>query len=142
MLKKYKPTEKVETKEKTKEELIAEIERLENELKRKKKYGMVWEEKPEEVVDVCKKKLPIVKEVKSKELITDKNKPVNLLIEGDNYHALSVLNYTHEKKVDVIYIDPPYKTQAKKMNGDTMTIMLTKKTPTATQNGFLLWRKD
>jgi len=110
MPKKYKPTEKVETKEKTKEELIAEIERLENELKRKKKYGLVWEEKPEEVVDMCKKKLPIVKEVKSKEIITDKNKPVNLLIEGDNYHALSVLNYTHEKKIDVIYIDPPYNT--------------------------------
>jgi len=32
------------------------------------------------------------------------------LIEGDNYHALSVLNYTHAGKVDVIYIDPPYNT--------------------------------
>ncbi|MBL8097950.1 MAG: site-specific DNA-methyltransferase [Anaerolineales bacterium] len=36
-----------------------------------------------------------------------------MLIEGDNYHALSVLSYTHEKKVDVIYIDPPYNTGAK-----------------------------
>jgi len=112
MPKKYKPTEKVETKEKT-EELIAEIERLKKEMKKKKKYGLVWEEKPEEVVDMCKKKLPIVKEVKSKEIITDKNKPVNLLIEGDNYHALSVLNYTHEKKIDVIYIDPPFNTGAR-----------------------------
>jgi adenine-specific DNA-methyltransferase len=32
------------------------------------------------------------------------------LIEGDNYHVLSVLNYTHAGKVDVIYIDPPYNT--------------------------------
>jgi len=32
------------------------------------------------------------------------------LIEGDNYHALSVLNYTHQGKIDVIYIDPPYNT--------------------------------
>jgi len=110
MPKKYKPTEKVETKEKTEGGLIAEIERLRKELKRKKKYGLVWEDKPEEVVNKCKNELPIVKEVKSKEIITDKNKPVNLLIEGDNYHALSVLNYTHEKKVDVIYIDPPYNT--------------------------------
>lgn len=31
-------------------------------------------------------------------------------MEGDNYHALSVLNYTHKKKVDVIFIDPPYNT--------------------------------
>jgi len=38
------------------------------------------------------------------------DKPVNLLIEGDNYHALSVLNYTHQGKIDVIYIDPPYNT--------------------------------
>ncbi len=90
--------------------LRKEIERLRQELKKKKKYGLVWEDKPEEVVEMCKEKLPILKEVKDKEIITDKNKPVNLLIEGDNYHALSVLNYTHAGKVDVIYIDPPYNT--------------------------------
>jgi len=59
---------------------------------------------------MCKKKLPVLKEIKNKEIITDKSKPVNLLIEGDNYHALSVLNYTHAGKIDVIYIDPPYNT--------------------------------
>ena len=95
------------------ERLKAEVERLKKELKKKKKYGLVWEEKPEEVVEMCKEKLPVLKEVKDKEIITDKNKPVNLLIEGDNYHALSVLNYTHAGKVDVIYIDPPYNTGAK-----------------------------
>lgn len=90
--------------------LQAEIERLKKELKKRKKYGLVWEEKPEEVVEMCKEKLPVLKEVKNKEIITDKDKPVNLLIEGDNYHALSVLNYTHARKIDVIYIDPPYNT--------------------------------
>jgi len=94
----------------TKEKLLAEIERLKKELKKKKKYGLVWEDKPEDVVEMCKEKLPVLREVKGKEIITDKNKPVNLLIEGDNYHALSVLNYTHAKKIDVIYIDPPYNT--------------------------------
>jgi adenine-specific DNA-methyltransferase len=93
-----------------KEKLLAEIERLKKELKKKKKYGLVWEDKPEDVVELCKTKLPILKEVKSKEIITDKNKPVNLLIEGDNFHALSVLNYTHAGEIDVIYIDPPYNT--------------------------------
>lgn len=34
----------------------------------------------------------------------------NLLIEGDNYYALQVLQYTHREKIDVIYIDPPYNT--------------------------------
>ena len=90
----------------SKAELIGEIKRL----KKRKKYGLVWEEKKEDVVEFCKDKLPVVKEIKNKAIITDKNKPVNLLIEGDNYHALSVLNYTHEKKIDVIYIDPPYNT--------------------------------
>jgi adenine-specific DNA-methyltransferase len=32
------------------------------------------------------------------------------LIEGDNLHALTALTFTHEGKVDVIYIDPPYNT--------------------------------
>ena len=95
------------------EKLLAEIARLRKELKKRKKYGLVWEEKPEEVVEMCKEKLPVLKEVKNKEIITDKDEPVNLLIEGDNYHALSVLNYTHAKKVDVIYIDPPYNTGAR-----------------------------
>lgn len=90
----------------TKEELIKRIKELE----KRKKYGLVWEDKPEEVIEMCKNKLPVLKEIKSKEISTDKNTPVNLLIEGDNYHALSVLNYTHEKKIDIIYIDPPYNT--------------------------------
>jgi len=104
----------------SKGDLLVEIDRLKNgnerlkkELKKKKKYGLVWEEKPEDVVEMCKEKLPVLKEVKNKEIIIDKDKSVNLLIEGDNYHALSVLNYTHAKKLDVIYIDPPFNTGAK-----------------------------
>lgn len=38
----------------------------------------------------------------------------NLLIEGDNYYALQLLQFTHKGKIDVIYIDPPYNTG----NGD------------------------
>jgi adenine-specific DNA-methyltransferase len=94
-------------------ELLKQIEELKNEiksLKKRKKYGLVWENKPEQVVLDCQNKLPILKEVKNREIKTDKNKPVNILIEGDNYHSLSVLNYTHKGKIDVIYIDPPYNT--------------------------------
>lgn len=32
------------------------------------------------------------------------------LIESDNYHALQLLEYLYPKKVDCIYIDPPYNT--------------------------------
>lgn len=90
-------------------DLIKEVKKL----KKRKKFGLVWEDKSEDVVELCKQKLPILKEVKSKEITTDKNKPINVLIEGDNYHALSVLNYTHKGAVDVIYIDPPYNTGAR-----------------------------
>lgn len=100
----------------SKEDLVEEIIKL----KKRKKYGLVWEEKPEDVVEQCKKELPILEETRNKEILTDSNKPINLLIEGDNYHALSVLNYTHKGKIDVIYIDPPYNTGAKnwKYNND------------------------
>ena len=37
-------------------------------------------------------------------------KPTHILIEGDNFHSLTCLNYTHHGKIDVIYIDPPYNT--------------------------------
>jgi adenine-specific DNA-methyltransferase len=36
--------------------------------------------------------------------------PNHILIEGDNLHALTALSFTHENKIDVIYIDPPYNT--------------------------------
>src|SRR3989338_2892953 len=104
--------------EKKNKELLEEVEKLKRQvktLKSRKKYGLVWEDEkePEQIILDCQIKIPILKEVKNKEIITDKNKPQNILIEGDNYHSLSVLNYTHKKKIDVIYIDPPYNTGAK-----------------------------
>lgn len=93
----------------SKEKLIAEIRKLSD----GKQYGLVWEHKEEDVVKQCQKELPVFTEIKSKQIIVDQEKPINLLIEGDNYHALSVLNYTHTGKIDVIYIDPPYNTGKK-----------------------------
>ncbi len=90
----------------SKDQLITEVARL----RKRKKYGLVWEDKPEDVVEQCKTELPVLKEIANKEIIADPATPTNLLIEGDNYHALSVLNYTHKGKIDVIYIDPPYNT--------------------------------
>jgi adenine-specific DNA-methyltransferase len=54
--------------------------------------------------------LPILKEDYEKAIKTQDKKPTHILIEGDNYHALTCLNYTHKNKIDVIYIDPPYNT--------------------------------
>ena len=101
--------------EKQNKELQEEIQKLKakiEKIKAKKKYGLVWEEEkePEKIVLDCQYKVPILKEIKSKKIITDKNKPINILIEGDNFNALSVLNYTHKGIVDILYIDPPYNT--------------------------------
>ena len=97
----------------SKDELVKIIEQLELELSNKK-YGLVWdkEREPEQVVLNCQNNLPILKEVEDKHIKTDDSDD-HILIEGDNYHALSVLNYTHENKIDVIYIDPPYNTGSK-----------------------------
>ncbi len=48
------------------------------------------------------------------------DKPWHLLINADNFHALQLLLYSYEGKVDVIYIDPPYNTGARdwKYNND------------------------
>ncbi|HDS8578216.1 TPA: site-specific DNA-methyltransferase [Klebsiella variicola] len=48
------------------------------------------------------------------------NKPYHSVINGENYHVLKALTYTHRGKVDAIYIDPPYNTGAKdwKYNND------------------------
>lgn len=46
--------------------------------------------------------------------------PHHVLIEADNYHALQLLLFPYERKVDCIYIDPPYNTGARdwKYNND------------------------
>lgn len=48
------------------------------------------------------------------------DKSYHTVINGENYHVLRALTYTHRGKVDVIYIDPPYNTGAKdwKYNND------------------------
>lgn len=107
----------------SKDELVKEIKRI-----KETTYGLVWHrDLPEEKIDILinpdartpsemfpnemeGKPFPVLKEVKTKGIETDKNKPTNILIEGDNYHSLAVLNFTHENAIDLIYIDPPYNT--------------------------------
>ncbi len=113
-------------------------------LNTRKKYGLVWEDKPEHVEQILAQKLPVLTEVPELRIIADKAPlassdpqgfqnpeglnnpklfadtpaetnpqglpPDHILIEGDNLHALTALTFTHEGKIDVIYIDPPYNT--------------------------------
>lgn len=92
----------------SKQDLIQRIHALE----KRKKYGLVWdaEHTPEEFEKEAKDALPVLKAVPDKAIHSSPDDPTHILIEGDNFHALSALNYTHEKAVDVIYIDPPYNT--------------------------------
>ncbi len=89
--------------------LKKEIERLKKAVK-KQRYGLVWMDVPEAFEDDVENKLPILREVPKLAIKNSSNKPTHILIEGDNYHALTCLNYTHKGKIDVVYIDPPYNT--------------------------------
>lgn len=40
------------------------------------------------------------------------DKPFHTVINGENFHALEALTYTHRGKIDAIYIDPPYNSGA------------------------------
>lgn len=79
-----------------------------------KKYGLVWEEKPEDIEEQLREDLPVLVERnddKVHPIISDNpDAPNHLIIEGDNLAALTELSYTHAGKIDVIYIDPPYNT--------------------------------
>lgn len=116
-------TKKVDYDKWSKEELVKEIIKIKSTI-----YGLVWHrDLPEEKIDIlinpdartpnemfpnemAGRPFPVLKEVKNKAIESDKSKLVNLLIEGDNYHSLAVLNFTHREAVDLIYIDPPYNT--------------------------------
>ena len=80
-----------------KEDLIKKIKALE----KRKKYGLVWDSarEPEKVVLDCQNELPVLNEIKDKEIQSGNGDITHILIEGDNYHSLSVLNYTHEKVI-------------------------------------------
>ena len=94
----------------SKEELINEIKKI----NKQKKFGLVWEEKDKENFDKNpEENFPILEEVKKKEIRVNKKDSFNFLLEGDNFHSLTILNYTHQNSIDLIYIDPPYNTGAK-----------------------------
>ena len=77
-------------------------------LREHKKYGQVWEDKPEDVEERLREELPVLREVKDKAILSSEPDASNhILIEGDNLEALTTLSYTHEGKIDVMYFDPP-----------------------------------
>ncbi len=89
----------------SKQELIDYVKKL----RAKRKYGLVWEDDKTREHLSFPKELPFFQEVPEFSINSNSEEP-HLLIEGDNYYALSLLRYTHYNKIDLIYIDPPYNT--------------------------------
>lgn len=98
---------------------IEELEGLTNEekseliklLRSQKKYGLVWEDKPEDVEQRMLNEQPVLVEVPERAIISnDAEAPNHILIKGDNLEVLTALSYSHAGMIDVIYIDPPYNT--------------------------------
>lgn len=92
---------------------INELEGLTNEeksellklLRSQKKYGLVWEDKPENAELKMVDEMPVLEEVPERAIVSDDPAaPNHVLIEGDNLEALTALSYTHTGKIDVIYI--------------------------------------
>lgn len=97
---------------------VKELEGLTNDEKsqiigfiKTKTYGLVWEDSTEKCWEQLKEYIPVLLENKKRAIISDKPEaPNHILIEGDNLLALTNLCATHQGKIDVIYIDPPYNT--------------------------------
>lgn len=100
---------------------------LRQKLQTGKKYGLVWEDKEEDVEERLLTELPVLLEVPERYIparapeapageldlvpaTLEAPAPHHVLIEGDNLHALTALSFTHKGRIDVIYIDPPYNT--------------------------------
>ena len=100
--------EKLKAQHNDDDSLIA-LNQIEKELT-SKKYGLVWEEHEENVDVMMQTHIPVFTEVPEKELVeNNESNNYNFLIEGDNLHSVKLLEKTNKGKIDVIYIDPPYK---------------------------------
>ena len=89
------------------DEMLIAIGEIENELT-SKKFGLLWEEHDETVDIMMNDNIPVFTEVPELEITTAPNEGSNFILEGDNLHSLLLLEKTHRRKIDVIYIDPPY----------------------------------
>lgn len=79
-----------------------------------KKFGLVWEDNPEEAQELLRTQIPYLREDSSLKITCEtKDAPNHIMIEGENLHALAALSYAYEGKIDVIYIDPPYNSGAR-----------------------------
>lgn len=103
---------------------IGEIEVLRRrvtELESSQRLGLVWRDIPEAVETLLRDEVPVLIAEPGLDVAGKlPSEQSHILIEGDNLHALHVLQATHRGAIDVIYIDPPYNTGNDFMYNDTL----------------------
>ena len=82
----------------------------------KRKVGFGFDYSPE----IAKGRIVLIEEDRKRRINVGDKVTVdeNKLIIGDNYNALKSLLCTHKRKIDVIYIDPPYNTRRASEEGN------------------------
>lgn len=100
------------------DESIIALNNIENALT-EKKYGLVWEEHSEKVDEMLEHHIPVFEEVEERKIEANSEGGFNFLLEGDNLHSLKLLEKTHQDKIDIIYIDPPYNRDGEFIYNDT-----------------------
>lgn len=85
-----------------------------------KKFGLVFEEHTEKADEMLEDFIPVFCADDGRKICRNPELPYNFILEGDNLHALYLLEKTHKGRIDCIYIDPPYNNRAKswKYNND------------------------
>ena len=82
----------------TEKELYERIHELEKQISflnqqvKEVKFGLNWIDVPEAFDKESENKIPILEEVPELAISNNDGKPTHILIEGDNYHALTCLN--------------------------------------------------
>ncbi len=106
--------EKIQENADSEEQRVKELETIRKrlaELERGQKLGLAWRDISEDVETLLRDEMPVL--IHEPDLDIPGKIPSDqshTLIEGDNLHALHVLQATHKGAIDIIYIDPPYNT--------------------------------
>jgi len=99
-------------KETTNQETIAGLNEIELYII-ENKYGIQFEEHSEKMFDDLMSNIPVFVEDFTRKIDFSSSMNRSFILEGDNLHSLYLLQKTHKKAIDVIYIDPPYNTGSK-----------------------------
>ena len=109
--------QKIKDEHRDDDDMLIALGEIESELT-SKKYGLVWEQHEESVDVMMRDNIPVFTEVPERAITAVPGQGYNFILEGDNLHSLRLLEKTHNGRIDLIYIDPPYNTGNKDFRYD------------------------